>query len=54
MTDWKALAQAAGLSGEQITRPLQTIETVFRPLTENLPPELEPACIFDPEEGGTN
>ncbi|MGA1995665.1 MAG: hypothetical protein ABSH45_07785 [Bryobacteraceae bacterium] len=55
MTDWKALAHAAGLAGdaqalERITQPLETIEAVFRPLTENLPPELEPACTFDPEE----
>jgi hypothetical protein len=50
VTDWKALAQAAGLAGERITQPLEVIESVFRPLTENLPPELEPAYTFDPEE----
>lgn len=52
MTNWKALAQAAGLPGEaleRIAQPLESIEAVFRPLTENLPPELEPACTFDPE-----
>ncbi|MGA2117441.1 MAG: hypothetical protein ABSH56_22100 [Bryobacteraceae bacterium] len=50
MTDWRALAEAAGLAGERVTTPLETIEAVFRPLTENLPPELEPACTFDPED----
>jgi hypothetical protein len=53
MTDWKALAQAAGLPREaldRITPPLETIEAVFRPLAENLPPELEPACTFHFEE----
>jgi len=50
VTDWKALAQAAGLASERITQPLETIEAAFRPLTENLRPELEPACTFDPEE----
>jgi len=34
---------------ERITQPLESIEAVFRPLTETLPPELEPACTFDPE-----
>ena len=55
MTNWKALAQAAGLGTdaqalERIAKPLERIETVFRPLAENLPPELEPACTFHPEE----
>ena len=52
MRDWKALARAAGLGNdaqalERIAQPLEAIEAVFRPLTENLPPELEPACTFD-------
>ena len=55
MTNWKALAHAAGLgtdpdSLEQIAKPLERIEAVFRPLVENLPPELEPACTFHPED----
>jgi hypothetical protein len=37
-----------GEACERIAQPLESIEAVFRPLTDNLPPELEPACTFDP------
>lgn len=48
MKDWKAIALASGLevSGEEMERivaPLAALEKAFRPLTKDLPPELEPA-----------
>jgi hypothetical protein len=55
MTDWTLLAKAAGLDIPakelgRIAQPLKALEEVFRPLIENLPPDLEPAAAFRPDE----
>jgi hypothetical protein len=47
MRDWKAMARASGIpiSGMQldsVTQPLESLEEVFRPLANDLPPDLEP------------
>ena len=47
MKDWKILAQAHGLnlSGRELDRiaqPLAALEETFRPLLEDLTPDLEP------------
>jgi len=34
----------------RIAEPLKALEEVFRPLAENLPPDLEPAAAFRPDE----
>jgi hypothetical protein len=57
MTDWTLLAKAAGLDIPakelgRIAQPLKALEEVFRPLVENLPPDLEPAAAFRPQAGG--
>jgi hypothetical protein len=53
MTDWKLLAEAQNLDipAEELSRvtaPLGALEAGFRALTANLPPDLEPAVVFDP------
>ena len=55
MPDWKALALARGLtlSGKELdalVQPLEALDAVFRPLLEELPPELDPAPVFSPGE----
>ena len=57
MRDWEAMAKARGLQvpGREldlVTGPLRALEEVFRPLTADLPPGLEPATTFraDSEE----
>ena len=54
MRDWKSIAKASGLnlSGQELDRavaPLVALEEVFRPLTKNLPPDLEPVLEFRAE-----
>jgi hypothetical protein len=55
MTDFRAIARARGLDIpedqlDRIARPLELLEAAFRPLTTDLPPSLEPASGFDPED----
>jgi hypothetical protein len=52
--DWKKIARASGLpildaELERITPVLDALEAAFRPLTEDLPPSLDPAVTFQPE-----
>ncbi|HEX3878313.1 MAG TPA: hypothetical protein VHW24_15080 [Bryobacteraceae bacterium] len=53
MRDWKAISQAVGLplTGKQldVLAPLDSLEEIFRPLVQNLPPELEPVFQVSPE-----
>lgn len=54
MRDWKSIAKANGvsLSGQELDRAvaaLAALEEVFRPLTKNLPPDLEPVLEFRAE-----
>lgn len=53
MTDWKLLVEAQNLDipAEElprVTAPLGALEAAFRALIANLPPDLEPAVVFDP------
>ena len=53
MTDWRSIARAHGIPDADVDRvvaPLETLEQVFRPLTESLRSEMEPATIYRPEE----
>jgi hypothetical protein len=48
MTDWKRIAEAHGLTLtarelDRITPPLSALEETFRPLIQDLTPDLEPA-----------
>lgn len=55
MTDYRARALAAGLPAEQIervTRPLETLEAVFRPLADSLRFDEEPVVTFEAAEDG--
>ena len=57
MKDWKSIAQAAGIDipaadMERVVPPLNTLEEAFRPLTKDLPPELEPDVAFQAGEEG--
>jgi hypothetical protein len=52
MTDWNLLAEAQSLDipAEELSRvtaPLGALEAAFRPLIADLPPDLEPAVVFD-------
>lgn len=54
MRDWKSIAKASGLnlSGQELDRtvaPLAALEEAFRPLTKELPPDLEPILEFRAE-----
>ena len=56
MKDWKALAKASGSpladkDLDRLTQPLETLEEIFRPLTNDLSPDLEPAVEFRVEAG---
>ena len=56
MRDWKAIAEAYGytLAGKDLSRlvqPLEKLEESFRPLTQNLSPDLEPSVEFRVEAG---
>ena len=47
MRNWKAIAQAHGLplsadDLDRVTRPLEALEEIFRPLADRLTPDLEP------------
>jgi hypothetical protein len=51
MRDWKAIAKASGsaLTGKDLDAlilPLEKLEEIFRPLTKDLSPDLEPAVEF--------
>jgi hypothetical protein len=55
MKDWMLLAKAGGLDipatdPGRIAQPLKALDEVFRPLAQNLPPDLEPATAFRPDE----
>jgi hypothetical protein len=55
MKNWSAIAAAAGLDLpaaelERITRPLDGLETAFRPLAESLGFDDESAIVFDAAE----
>jgi hypothetical protein len=57
MKDWKAIARAHGMNLEgrdleRVAGPLERLEEVFRPLVQDLPPDLEPATTFSAEEEG--
>jgi hypothetical protein len=54
MRDWKSIARASGLASEaidlgRIAGPLESLETLFRPLVKDLPADLEPALEFHAE-----
>jgi hypothetical protein len=51
MRDWKAIAQGSGstLVGrdlDAVILPLEALETTFRPLVQDLSPDLEPSVEF--------
>lgn len=53
--DWKKIARASGLTIpdtalERIAQTLDGLEAAFRPLVRALPPETEPAVVFDADE----
>ncbi|MBL8228603.1 MAG: hypothetical protein JNL98_09000 [Bryobacterales bacterium] len=53
MTDWKAIAAARGIIWDEPTATRQSaalnaLETVFAALANEIPPEQEPAPVFDP------
>lgn len=55
MRNWKAIAQAANpdmpaAEIERIAAPLEALERIFRPLAEDLPPDLEPLLELGREE----
>lgn len=55
MPDWKSIAQARSLSIppaelERVAKTLDGLEGIFRPLAQDLPPELEPSLTFRPRE----
>ena len=54
MKDWRSIAKGAGLALSQqeidrVAAPLEDLEVVFRPLTRDLSPDLEPAVQFSVE-----
>jgi len=51
MKDWKAIARAQGFEMGDVA-PLEGLERAFRPLVQDLSPELEPDITFDPREDG--
>ena len=55
MKDWKAIAQIVApeiqpADLDRVINPLNTLEQTFRPLTGDLPADLEPAVVFQIEE----
>lgn len=55
MANYTAAAAAAGVPPDQIervTRPLEALEAVFRPLADSLTFDEEPATTFDAAEDG--
>jgi hypothetical protein len=51
MKDWKAVAQARGLEipaaeVDRVVAPLEALEEIFRPLVQELTPDLEPCTTF--------
>jgi hypothetical protein len=57
MKDWKAIAKAVApeipaADLDRIVAPLQALEDTFRPLVQDLPPDLEPSLEFGAEEEG--
>lgn len=54
MRDWKSIARASGLAIDgidldRIADPLESLETLFRPLVKDLPSHLEPVLEFHAE-----
>jgi hypothetical protein len=52
------LAKAGGLDipatdAGRIAQALKALDEVFRPLVQNLPPDLEPATVSCPDEEGS-
>lgn len=57
MTDWSLLAKGRGVpaTDEEITKhgaTLEPLESMVSTLIKQLPPETEPACVFQPDLGG--
>ena len=55
MANYRAAAAAAGVPPDQIervTRPLEALEAVFRPLAASLTFDEEPATTFEAAEDG--
>jgi hypothetical protein len=55
MKDWVAIAKANGLDLsarelDRIAQPLASLEETFRPLVNDLTPDIEPAFSFHMEE----
>ncbi len=55
MKNWKAIAEAGGFDIpaaelDRLVEPLRALESQFRPLVRNLPPELEPLTVLPPED----
>jgi hypothetical protein len=51
MKDWKALAAALGATitdPERVIPVLESLEAGFRPLTKNIPHDVEPPLTFRP------
>ncbi len=47
MRDWRAIAKASGspLTGKEldsVVQPLEALEEIFRPMVQNLTPDVEP------------
>ncbi len=55
MKNWKAIAEASGLEIpaaelDRIVGPLSSLENSFRPLVQDLEPDLEPLTVLRPED----
>jgi hypothetical protein len=55
MKNWKAIAEAGGFDIpaaelDRIAEPLRALEKSFRPLVEDLEPELEPLTVLRAED----
>lgn len=53
--DWRTIAKASGLDLpaldlDRIAQPLDSLEATFRPLVQDLDPEVEPIFCFQPGE----
>ncbi len=55
MKDWRTMIEAGGFGipaeeADRVAGPLGGLEASFRPLVQDLPPELEPDLLLRPEE----
>jgi len=55
MPDWSAIAKGRGIDippaeVERLSKPLDALEQVFRPLILDLTAELDPVTAFEPSE----